>query len=165
MSLCTPTGRVHWPRVAEPSRMSDRYEMTLSFDKNTDLSSLKEAVEAEIKAKWKKRPADLTLPFKDGNEDDPHQAGRTVISLKSKDQPQIVGPDLKPIEPSDIEGLYPGCLARASVSVFAYEKNGNNGVSIWMNNIQKVADGPRIGGRMPAEEEFDAIEEEAESLL
>lgn len=36
--------------------------------------------------------------------------------------------------------------------------NGNNGVSFSLGNLQKVADGPRMDGRLSAADEFTATE-------
>ena len=42
--------------------------------------------------------------------------------------------------------------------MYAYEKMGNAGVSIGLNNLQLVRDGEPFSGRRKAEEAFSAIE-------
>jgi hypothetical protein len=45
---------------------------------------------------------------------------------------------------------------RASLRAFAYDTNGNKGVSFGLNNIQKLGEGQRLDGRKAATDEFDA---------
>jgi len=52
--------------------------------------------------------------------------------------------------------MYPGAGVRASVSAFAYDSNGNKGVSFALNNMQKVSEGERLDGRAAADDEFTA---------
>ena len=52
--------------------------------------------------------------------------------------------------------VYSGCYARLSVSLYPYNTNGNRGVAVGLNHIQKIADGEPLGGaRGKAENEFD----------
>jgi hypothetical protein len=52
------------------------------------------------------------------------------------------------------EDVYSGCLLRASISVFAYNKAGNKGVSFGLNNVQVLRKGERLDNRKDAKEEF-----------
>lgn len=52
------------------------------------------------------------------------------------------------------EDVYSGCLLRASISVFAYNKAGNKGVSFGLNNVQVLRKGERLDNRKDAREEF-----------
>ncbi|HKJ88554.1 MAG TPA: ssDNA-binding protein, partial [Gammaproteobacteria bacterium] len=47
---------------------------------------------------------------------------------------------------------------RASVRPFAYDTQGNRGVSFALNNIQLLRDGERLDSRVAPEEDFDAVE-------
>ena len=60
---------------------------------------------------------------------------------------------------TDHAEVYSGCKVRATLSVFAYEKAGNRGVSFGLNNVQKLDDGERLDGRLKAEDDFGAIED------
>lgn len=65
----------------------------------------------------------------------------------------------KPIPIVDPKDIYSGCLVRASVRPWVYDTDGNRGVSLGLQNVQKVADGERMDGRVAAEDEFEAEEE------
>ena len=54
------------------------------------------------------------------------------------------------------EEIYSGCYVRASINAYAFNIQGNSGVSFGLNNIQKVRDGePLGGGGSKAEDDFD----------
>lgn len=89
--------------------------------------------------------------------------GSIYINARGQAQPGIVyayaGGDGKPARmPIDKikEEMYPGAKVRASVTPFAFDQEGNKGVSFGLNNIQLV-DGtlPRLDGRTAAENEFE----------
>ena len=82
--------------------------------------------------------------------------------MRTANPPGIVyahaGPDGKParMAQEQIKGeMYPGVIVRASVTAFAFDTDGNKGVSFGLNNLQKVRNGERIDGRVAAENEFD----------
>ena len=45
---------------------------------------------------------------------------------------------------------------RASFTAFAYDNNGNVGVSFGLNNVQKLREGTRLDNRVAATDEFTA---------
>lgn len=51
--------------------------------------------------------------------------------------------------------IYPGCYCRASVSIYTFNKKGNKGVALGLNNLQKLKDGERLDSRIKAEDDFD----------
>jgi hypothetical protein len=53
--------------------------------------------------------------------------------------------------------FYPGCYARATVRPFWYDTAGNKGVAFGLQNIQKLADGEPLGGRVVASKEFEPV--------
>lgn len=65
----------------------------------------------------------------------------------------VYGNDLNPID------MYAGCYAKASGIMFGTEYMGRKFISIRLNNIQKVADGDRLGGggRPDAKSQFDPL--------
>jgi hypothetical protein len=87
----------------------------------------------------------------------PYAAGHYIINVSTKNQPQIVDANLNPIiNPVD---FYSGCYGRASINFFAYNNNGNKGVSAGLNNLQKLEDGEPLGGITSAEQDFaDSIQ-------
>ena len=44
--------------------------------------------------------------------------------------------------------------------MWPYDTDGNKGVTLFLNNVQKVRDGDRLAGRPDAEDDFDAVEGE-----
>lgn len=65
----------------------------------------------------------------------------------------VYGQDLRAVD------LYAGCYAKASGILFATEYMGKKFISTRLNNIQKVADGERLGGgqRPDAKSQFDPL--------
>jgi hypothetical protein len=59
----------------------------------------------------------------------------------------------------DSSEVYSGCYARVSINAFAYNTNGNRGISFGLNHVQKTRDGDFLGGRTRAEDDFEALED------
>lgn len=160
----TPEFRVSFPAVFTPKAAAEgqelKYSITMLFPKDADLGVLKAAVVEAVKEKWgadkAKWPKNLRLPFRDGSEKDYDGYQDAVFcSASSKMRPGLVDQALQPILTP--EEFYGGCYARATLSVFAYDKAGNKGVSFGLRNIQKVRDGEAFSGRTKPENDFDAI--------
>ena len=129
-------------------------------DKKT-LSAINSAVNAAIQdgisGKWNgKKPASLKLPLRDGDvdrPDAPEYAGMYFINANSTQKPGIVDKDL--MEVIDPDEVYSGCYGRASINFYAFNSNGNRGVGVGLNNIQKLAEGERLGAtRASAQDDF-----------
>lgn len=145
-----------------------QFSVTLLFDKKTaavspEFKEMRRCAMAAAKKKFgDKLPKNLVSPFHDGDEEkseDPLFAGMIYLNAKSKTKPGIVGPDVQPL--TEEFDFYSGCICRASVYFYGYDTAGNRGVSLLLNNLQKLGDGERLsGGRKPAEADFDALEPE-----
>lgn len=174
-SIVTPTFRVSYPNVFEarknPLSGKDEFSVEAVFEKGADLSKLKEAAQEALanqfghdKSKW---PQNLRNPFKDqalkakdvdGQQVLPelYEEGAIYMNLRTANKPSVVDQNVQPIlEKSE---FYAGCYARASVSVYAYNKGGNAGVNFSLVNIQKVKDGDPLGGRTAPEEDFAPVQ-------
>lgn len=117
--------------------------------------AIQAAVDAGIESKWNnKKPANLKLPMRDGDEmdDKPEYAGCWYISAKSDTKPGIVDKDKEPLTTDD--EFYSGCYARFSIKFFPFATAGNKGVGVQLNHLQKVKDGERLGGRASVDEDF-----------
>lgn len=80
--------------------------------------------------------------------------GHWVFTASSKQPPQVVDIGCNPIiNQSDV---YSGCYARVCVVFFPYNSNGNRGVGIGLQAVQKIEDGEPLGGRISAAEAFGA---------
>lgn len=162
----TPIGRALYPSLATTSVFngvdSGKYQISILIPPSADLSVIEREVAAAISKKWgTKPPSSLRGPIRPIEEfpklDQKEFAGYSVIKLKTKYRPQVVGPDLQPIDPGDPDGVYSGCLVRASFSAYGYAAMGNLGVSLSLHHVQKVEDGERIGNSSSAESDFEPL--------
>jgi hypothetical protein len=166
--------RLSYVHVFEPwsniEGAAKKYSCAILIPKSDKLTlkKIKEAQEAAAEAgKGKtfggKVPSNLKTTLHDGDEEadldrNPEYAGHMYMSVSSKTRPGVVDGALNPI--LDSTEVYSGCYARVSLNAFAYSTQGNKGISFGLNNLQKVADGPMLGGGTRAEDDFDAIDDE-----
>jgi len=103
--------------------------------------------------------AKLKLPLRDGDEekpDDPNYAGMWFMNCSSKDKPGMIDQGRKQI--TDPKELKSGDYARITMNLYPFNTSGNMGVGAGLNNIQKWATGPALGGGgVSAEEDFDEL--------
>ena len=117
------------------------------------------AIEQGVTSKWGgKTPKNLKLPLRDGDEERadeaPEYAGMMFLNANSNQKPGIIDRDRNEI--LDDEEVYSGCWGRASINFYPFDSNGNRGVGVGLNNIQKIKDGERLGAaRASAEADFD----------
>lgn len=164
-SLMTPAATAIFVYVWEPRPSMNegnpaQYCISLLFKKNADITVLRKAARAAAIAKFGDAGKKLKDPFRSVDEMDnpiPGYRGGVFITAKSKQKPGIVDRDLSPI--TDQLDFYPGCVCRATVAPFAFDKKGSKGVTFLLNNIQKIADGDRLDGKKRAEDEFSAIDD------
>jgi hypothetical protein len=136
------------------------------FEKGTDLAELKKAALAAAtekfgaKAEGLIRDGKLKMPFRNDGEEKGYPEGSVFMNVKNKAKPGIVGiypgADGKPLPIDDPAQIYAGCKVRASLRAYAYDVSGNKGVAFSLGNLQKMADGDRLDGRVRATDEFEA---------
>jgi len=165
----TPRFRVSFPHVIHPQEADEgkkpRYGISMLFDEGTDLAPLKKIVHAAMvekfgadKAKW---PKGLNSPFRDQGEKEyeGYVAGNKFCNATSTQKPGLVDHNVDPI--IDESEFYAGCYAQATVNAFYYgdkpEHKGNKGVAFGLNNVQKLADGEPLGGRVKPSDEFEPV--------
>jgi hypothetical protein len=174
-SILTPEGRVSYPSLfeakADPSGRL-KYGCVLIFPKSIDLSVLEKAALETLERKWGSKAKSmlkegkLRWPIRDGGEKTAAGYGPDVvfINLTTFSQPGVVdryaGPDGRPRPITDPRAIYAGCYARAATGPYAYDKQGNRGCAFGLNALQFLRDGERLDGRLPAQDEFDALEGE-----
>lgn len=171
--VTTPKFRASYVHVEKPHAMKGsepRYGVTMLFDKKTDISALKGAVNAAIIEKYgslEKKPKGFAMPFRDGDglnqngeKHPPEYKGCVFVAAKCKEQPGVV--DRAKEEILDLKEFYSGCYARATVIAFVYEEP-KAGASFALLNLQKWADGKKIGGKKEAKDDFDEIPEDDET--
>lgn len=162
--------RFSYAHLWEPQAVNGsepKYSVSLIIpksDKGT-VKAIKDAIEIAKKegiGKFGgKLPANLKLPLRDGDIERPDdEAYKDIyfVNCNSKEQPQIVDRKVNPI--IDRNEFYSGCYGRASISIYAYNVNGNRGIAASVNSVQKTRDGESLGGRSRAEDDFTALEDD-----
>lgn len=137
------------------------------------------AIKAAIKAayedgqanKWAGKgpqPKDCHIPLRDGDKeraDDEAFKGCYFLNCSCNTRPGVIdvtGRDLT--EPGLEDEVYSGMMAHVSITMFAYSSNGSKGISSGLNNVCKVGDGTRLGGRNSAAADFaDCLVKEGEA--
>lgn len=148
-----------------------QYSVCLLIPKSdtATLEKIKKAINSEISegisSKWGgKQPKNLHMPLRDGDEERadeaPEYEGMMFLNAKSNSKPGIVDGSLNEI--LDPDEVYSGCYGRASINFYPYDFNGNRGIGVGLNNIQKLSDGERLGAaRASAEDDFgDGFDED-----
>lgn len=181
--IVLPKFIVSYPSVLEPKTKDDgtkKYEMQMIFDKaTTNLDELKKAIAGVAVKKWgdkAKAVMQRSYPIKDGDakfeldeekyailkgkwfvncgtyfdEKRPHDGPKVFKAAKNADgtRDQI----------TSAADFYAGCIAIATVNVFSYQNTVNQGVSVGLHNILKMADGTPLSSRGKAEDDFSGIE-------
>lgn len=149
----------------------DKYSVCLLIPKSdkdtlTRIKAAIEGVKADPKSavKWGgKWLASYKSPLRDGDterdlEKNPEYKGHYFINCNSGQKPDVVDTALNPI--LDKSAVYSGCYGRASVNFYPFSMDGNKGIAAGLNNVQKLADGERLGGGSRASDDFTAVEED-----
>ena len=123
----------------------------------TAIQAAYEEGQSKLKGNGKSVPAlsVIKTPLRDGDterSDDPSYAGCYFINANSSAAPGIVDADRQPI--LDRSEVYSGVYGRASISLYAFNSNGNRGIACGLNNLQKIKDGEPLGGKSRAEDDF-----------
>lgn len=168
--VITGKARFSYANVWEPKSINggdEKYSVSLIIPKSDTktLSEVKAAIEVakqDGKAKFGgKIPANLKLPLRDGDLDRPDDEAYKnsfFVNANSKDRPQIVDKNVKPI--LDQSELYSGCYGRASITFYAFNQNGNKGIACGLGNLQKLSEGEPLSGRSRAEDDFTSADDE-----
>lgn len=162
--------RFSYANVWEPKSINggdEKYSVSLIIPKTDTktIAEIKAAIEAakeEGKAKFGgKIPGNIKLPLRDGDVDRPDDEAYSnsyFINANSKDRPQIVDKNVKPI--LDQGEFYSGCYGKASITFYAFNSNGNKGIAVGLGNLQKISEGEPLSGRTRAENEFTTVEDD-----
>lgn len=110
----------------------------------------------------------LNTPLRDDAEAKDYPEGALFLNARTEQKPACVyswaSPESvaagkpKPQTMTDEQikkEMYAGAKVRASLTAFYYDVEGNKGIGVALNNLQKVGEGQRIDGRKAAEDEFD----------
>ena len=172
MSIKVITGKVRasFVHVFEPQSINGsepKYSCSLIIPKSDTVTvgKIREAIDQakqEGVPKWGgKIPPNLKLPLRDGDVDrpeDPAYADSYFINATSQELPGVV--DRKRVKITDPLVIYSGCYIRASINIYPFNANGNRGIAAGLANIQFWEDGEPLNGRVRAEDEFDALDDD-----
>jgi hypothetical protein len=151
-------------RQIKGSTSGPKFSISLLWDKTAKvIGPIRQAIESvaigkfgpKVKAKLAQQGSPFWNPLRDGDiekPDDPLYAGKWFMNASSSKKPGIVNAQC--VKVFEEEEAYSGCVYRASVNFFAFDKAGKQGVGCGLNNLQVVSKGPRLDGRKDAEEEF-----------
>lgn len=157
-------------RKGETDESKKRYSVTLLVPKGHDISMLVDRVN-EVGSGAYGKNLKFRKPFiktadQQGKIGEFAEEYPTMIRVASKRRPNIIFPNGKVCD--DPEQTYSGRKARVSVDAFAWDPKspGGAGVSLGLGNVQLLDHGdplPLGGGRMAAEDEFEAVEVSGET--
>jgi len=127
------------------------------------IKSALDAAKEEGLSVWgvKKAPGNLKMPIRDGDvefPDSPEYVGHYFVNANCKQPPGVVDRQVQPI--LDQTEIYPGCIVRASITLYPYNFEGVKGIACGLNHVQKIADGEPLGNRISVEATFQAIDDD-----
>ena len=173
--VITGVVRLSYANVWEPKSINGgapKYSVSLIIPKSDTktVEKIRAAIQAayeegqsKLKGNGKSVPA-LSLiktPLRDGDTerpDDEAYKNSYFINANSATAPGIVDADRNPIlERSEV---YSGVYGRASISLYAFNSNGNRAIACGLNNLQKISDGEPLGGKSRAEDDFDTEDDD-----
>lgn len=155
-----------WSPDGDPANGKYMTNILIPKEEKETLKAVMNAVEnakkASIDLKWKgKEPKKLEMPLRDGaDKDDEVYDGHYYLNAKCSNRPGVIDSKKNPI--IDEEEIYSGIWALVSITFYGYDVSGNKGVACGLNNVMKVRDGERLGGRNSAENDFAGIDPEGE---
>ena len=143
-----------------------KFSVSLIIPKSdtTTIEKIKKAIEiaykeGESKLKGNARTlpplSAIKTPLRDGDverPDDEAYANSYFINANSTTAPGIVDGDCNPIITHS--EVYSGVYGRASITFYAFNSNGNRGIAVSLNNLQKIKDGEPLGSKASAESDF-----------
>lgn len=153
--VVTPVFRVSFNKIFRPDqneRGQNVYSITAIFDSDADLKAMEQLVKETREAKYQKKVIpNFREPFRKGVDSEydlskyPEYKGKIICTFKSYGRVvRVIGPDKQEI--LDEEDFYSGCYARAAITAFTYDQQGNKGVSFGLASLMKVKDGERLAG-------------------
>ena len=164
-----PATRWSFANVWEPKSINGgtpKYSVSLIIPKSdtATVARIKAAIEAayhegeaKLRGNGRSVPAlsAIKTPLRDGDierPDDPAYANAYFINANATTAPGIVDVDRNPILTRS--EVYSGVYGRASISLYAFNSNGNKGIACGLNHLQKIRDGEPLGGKASAASDF-----------
>jgi hypothetical protein len=164
--IITPVFTAAFAAVFEPKAMKgsidgkQRYSVTMIFPQGQDFGPLEAKIKQVAQQKWGDKAASILKRqsesdkriFKDGSDMVEKKYagfidGAVYIKAANTQKPGLVkNVDGKLHHITEQSEFYSGCKAIASVTVHAWDNPIGKGVTLYLDNIQKISDGERLGG-------------------
>ncbi len=185
VDLTTGVGTISFPHVfSSTASTNDKgetvYDLQFIIPKSQreDVRAILLAIREVGQAKWGDNWKKVRAPLRDGDAEKdeltedgstkgdkyPERAGCYFMNARSKRPVGVYDRQRNVIDNPD--ALYAGCKGKIAVSFYAYSTQGNNGIGVSLNGVQKISDGDSIGGGKPSVESmFDMLEDDDDTGL
>lgn len=176
--LVLPPGRLSYPKLFEKDTKSGKFQATIIWPEDVDLSALEEAIEDAANEQWpKKRPANLRIPLKNNEDKINNETGERVDGYQepgrhmmfwTRTRPKVVGlvvdPDTGKLVHLTEDEVYAGCWGKVSARIYAYhnKEHKTNDVIGGLCNFQFFKDDKSFGGTVSDPDDDFGSEEEGE---
>ncbi len=170
-NLITPIARLSFPTLftakaaGKTPKEGDKkkFSCSLLIPPSADISKLKKMAQEAAQAKWGDKLKDIKIksPFLKAEEYkyEGYLPGWVLIRASTETKPQVMEAQkgsMVRLTEDDPESVYPGRWCVATVNAYAYDVNGNKGITFGLNNVLLLNHDDSLGGRMKAEDEFEA---------
>jgi Protein of unknown function (DUF2815) len=170
--ITTGKGRLCYTKNVLTPDEKDSYSLMLLIPKTdtVTVNAIKKSVEAYKKdpkavAKWGGKWLDaMKQPLRDGDAErdtdkSPEFKGHYFINANTYTKPGVVDAGMQEI--INAADLYSGCYGRISIVPAAFNTDGNKGIKFYLNNVQKLAEGEKLGGGASnPNDDFTAVEDD-----
>lgn len=154
-----------------------KYSVSLIIPKTdtVTIEKIKKAIKAayeeglgKLKGNSKIAPEleDIKTPLRDGDKErkgDEAYKGCYFLNANSTNKPRVVDAAVNDI--IDTSELYSGIKGRAYINFYAFNSNGNRGIAVGLNGLQKLSDGTPLGGHKNVADVFAAADDDDEDFL
>lgn len=180
VDLTTGIGTFSFPHVFSSTKSKndkgeDVYDIQFIIPKaqRDDVRAILRAVKEVGEAKWGDNWKKVRTPLRDGDKEKdeltedgstkgekyPERLGCYFMNARSSKPVGVFDRLRVPIENPD--DLYGGSKGKIAVTFYPYTQQGNSGVGVGLNGVQKIADGESFGNARPSVESmFDLLDEE-----
>lgn len=146
-----------------PGATTPKFGMSLIIPKTNKktIRAIEDAISAAEEAgrdKFGKKWVAKKLPLRDGDKEREDEAYENsfFLNANSNNRPGMVDKKVQPIlDPKEIKS---GDWGNVSLNFYPFNVNGNSGVAVGLNHVQKVKDGEPLGSVSNATDDFDEVE-------
>lgn len=158
-NVLTPEFRVSFPDVFTAKAFGGgepKFQVVMLFPKEQDLTPIKDLIRGVVAAAWPNKDSrpPLEIPsFKVSDKEYDGYEDHVAIRVSSQYPPGVV--DVNRTDIINQADFYAGCYARAQINAYSWKFGNKEGVSLGLQNVQKLRDGDPFGNRADASAAFD----------